>query len=187
MPNKNVVGFIDLAYLKHQGGLALGFHKPARLDVAGFAGWLGDGLYAPHGYRYLRTYIYDGLLADSQAGYRVQKEQFDQIGKQPYVRVRLGHQVTRDREGEPVFQQKGVDTLLVLDLLQMARNGVYDTALLITGDRDFEEPVRVVQDEMAKSVVLFTPPRGVSQHLVRVADLALTITPDALSRFLIED
>ena len=46
-------------------------------------------------------------------------------------------------EFRPVRQQKGVDTLIALDLVRLAGRGVIDTAVLVSGDRDFAEAIRL--------------------------------------------
>ena len=43
------------------------------------------------------------------------------------------------------WEQKGVDTLLVLDLVTLAIRNVYDTAILVAGDQDYIEPVLQVK------------------------------------------
>jgi uncharacterized LabA/DUF88 family protein len=43
--------------------------------------------------------------------------------------------------------QKGVDTRITLDLVRLAQHDVYETAILIAGDRGLAEPVRAAQDE----------------------------------------
>ncbi|MGH8906868.1 MAG: NYN domain-containing protein [Egibacteraceae bacterium] len=46
----------------------------------------------------------------------------------------------------PGRQQKGVDTLVTLDLVRLAQRNAYDTAILIAGDRDLAEAIRTAQD-----------------------------------------
>jgi uncharacterized LabA/DUF88 family protein len=42
----------------------------------------------------------------------------------------------------PERRQKGVDTLITLDLVRLAQCGAFHTAVLVAGDRDLAEPVR---------------------------------------------
>ena len=44
------------------------------------------------------------------------------------------------------YEQKGVDTLLVLDMVRLAQHGTYDYAILVAGDRDLEQAIRTAQD-----------------------------------------
>jgi len=46
----------------------------------------------------------------------------------------------------PERQQKGVDTLIALDMVRLAGRAVCSTAVLISGDRDLAEAVRAAQD-----------------------------------------
>jgi uncharacterized LabA/DUF88 family protein len=64
-----------------------------------------------------------------------------------------------------------VDTLLVLDLVRLAQLRAFDIALIIAGDRDLAEALRVVADDHARRVILFSvegsPP---ARELVQAAD-----------------
>jgi len=84
----------------------------------------------------------------------------------------------------PEVRQKGVDTRLTLDLVRLAQRRVYDTALLLAGDRDLAEPVRVAQDEGAL-VTLAAPLRaGIANELRQLVDLHLKLEADDLQAML---
>ena len=80
----------------------------------------------------------------------------------------------RHWEWRPVREQKGVDTLMALDMVRLAQRGAFSTAILVSGDRDLAEAVRTAQDE-GISVVLATPenrPRtAAASELRQVADV----------------
>ena len=89
-------------------------------------------------------------------------------------------------ELRPEIGQKGVDTLIVLDLVRLAQQVVYDTAVLIAGDRDLAAAVATAQDSGRRVIVAL--PAGASlarelRHLadevteLRDADLRTMITP----------
>lgn len=66
--------------------------------------------------------------------------------------------------------QKGVDTLIALDLVRLAGRAAFDTAILVAGDRDLAEAVRAAQD-FGRRVVIATPRRrSVAKELARLAD-----------------
>ena len=46
----------------------------------------------------------------------------------------------------PERHQKGVDTLITLDMIRLASRSAFDVAVLIAGDRDLAEAIRTVQD-----------------------------------------
>jgi len=64
-----------------------------------------------------------------------------------------------------------VDTLLVLDALQMAQMNAYDTAFLVAGDADFAEVVDAIQRlGRTVAVVAVEDLHGVSRDLRQAAD-----------------
>ena len=76
--------------------------------------------------------------------YPSQRKFFDALGKAHGVQVRLGHQVVvPDVPGQT--RQKGVDTLLTLDLVRLAGRADCTTAILVITDRDFVEAIRAAQ------------------------------------------
>jgi uncharacterized LabA/DUF88 family protein len=79
------------------------------------------------------------------------------------------------------WEQKGIDTLIVLDLVRLARRSAFDMAILCTGDRDLAEAVREAQSLGAR-VALVHPPRtknsGIAFDLRALADHC--IEPDSL-------
>lgn len=83
----------------------------------------------------------------------------------------------------PVRQQKGVDTLIALDLVRLAGRGVIDTAILISGDRDLAEAIRSAQD-FGLAVSVATPGRGLAREVAKLADATLVIPPEKLDQML---
>ena len=70
----------------------------------------------------------------------------------------------------PEHRQKGVDTLIALDLVRLAGRSAFDTAVLIAGDRDLAEAVRSAQDFGRRVVVAAPSGRSVAKELVQLAD-----------------
>ena len=71
----------------------------------------------------------------------------------------------------PRFVKRAFNTRVTLDLVRLAQRRVYDTALLLAGDRDLAEPVRLAQDEGAL-VTLVAPLRaGIASELRQLVDL----------------
>lgn len=84
----------------------------------------------------------------------------------------------------PERQQKGVDTLLALDLVRLADRHAYDTAIVIAGDRDLAEAVRTAQDA-GRRVVVATPSRqSLAGELCQLADAVIDLDVTALHRLL---
>ena len=167
-----VMAFVDAGYLTIGAQKQLKLPAAPRIDSDTMASW-PQWVY-PRG-DLLRTYVYDAQYPPGDTRYPDQRAYFDALAAQPGIRLRLGHLIERSAgtAGARV-QQKGVDTLLVLDLVRLAQLRAFDTALIITGDRDLAEAVRVIADDYARRVILFSvkgsSPAKTSQELVQAAD-----------------
>ncbi|MEW6033559.1 MAG: NYN domain-containing protein [Chloroflexota bacterium] len=117
--------------------------------------------------RLFRTYYYNILQEQSQNpdGYREQQEFLDALRKTPYLEVRLGQ--TKLHQGVQV--EKGVDIMLATDLLQYGWNGLYDVAILVSGDGDFAYALQTAKN-MGKHVEVAHFERNASKTLQEVAD-----------------
>jgi uncharacterized LabA/DUF88 family protein len=117
--------------------------------------------------RLLRTYYYNVLQDPSQRpdAYREQQEFLDILRQTPYLEVRLGS--TKIAQGIPV--EKGVDVMLVTDLLYFAWHDFYDVAILVSGDADFAYALQAVKN-VGKHVEVAYFESGVSKDLLDIAD-----------------
>ena len=85
---------------------------------------------------------------------------------------------------KPELRQKGVDTLLVLDLLRGAQARAYDDAILISGDDDISEAVQAAQD-LGRRVTLVHPEKaGVARSLRQLVDRRIEIPMAELVKIL---
>lgn len=165
--------FIDAGYLFRAGADAIVQKTVARRDVAltdpqklvdvvleRVSGlWDGDPL------RLLRTYWYDGARDGVPSPSQIA------IGDLPRVKLRLG----RVSSGG----QKGVDGLIILDLITLARNSAADVAIVMSGDEDVRETLAHVQSFGVTGVVVgfpATPRNRQSVLLLREADHVVTLT-----------
>ena len=85
----------------------------------------------------------------------------------------------------PERQQKGVDTLITLDLVRLGQTRAYDTAVLIAGDRDIAEAVRTAQDLGRHVVVAHPQGAGMATELRQLADGVIPIVIGQLQRMLV--
>lgn len=125
--------------------------------------WDGESL------RLLRAYWYDGARDGLPSVSQIA------IGDLPRVKLRLG----RVSGGG----QKGVDGLIILDLITLAQNRAADVVLLISGDEDLRETVVHAQSYGVTVVVAGFPPTSRQRQsvlLLREADHAITISADQL-------
>lgn len=99
----------------------------------------------------LRVYWYDAMQ-----GPRISLEH-STVAHQSGVKLRLG---SLNNAGE----QKGVDSLIVTDLIELARNGAIVDAVLVSGDEDLRVAVQVAQTF------------GVRVHLLAVGDASRNVS-----------
>lgn len=191
-------GFIDAGFLKAAGRTALGLGTAAPIDARRVVEWLrglpNNGTCLSPGHTFLRAYWYDGAHDPGRADYQRQRPYLEAVAATPGIQARWGHlQLKRQRWqvavksavqacGVPLpmfeqhftfrseFEQKGVDTRIVLDLVRLADNGAYDIAILVTGDRDIAEAVRVAQDRGCRVLLAHPPQAGVAHELRDLAD-----------------
>src|SRR5439155_14337843 len=120
----------------------------------------------------LRLYWYDG------APQAVPLPEHLRVAQLPFVKLRLGRVVgPRDNR-----RQKGVDSLIVRDLIVLAEERAISTAYLLAGDEDLREGVSTAQERGLEVVLLGLPPadqfanqaashiRESDQHIVLDAD-----------------
>lgn len=117
--------------------------------------------------RLFRTYYYNVLQEQDQYPdiYREQQDFLDTLRNTPYMEVRLG--TTKLSQGIPV--EKGIDIMLATDLLHFAWNGLYDVAILVSGDGDFAYALQTVKN-IGKHIEVAYFERHVSKDLLDVAD-----------------
>jgi uncharacterized LabA/DUF88 family protein len=135
---QQIAVFVDAGYLFAQGSALLAGSKAprshTRLNAPIVIAELGSLARAvePNA-RLLRIYWYDGLSRGSEVS-------FDQrtIAESENVKCRFG---TINSRGE----QKGVDSLIVTDMIELARSGAISDALVVSGDEDIRVGVQVAQ------------------------------------------
>jgi len=157
--------FVDAGYLLTQGSALLSGQKQLRsqivLDVEKTLDHLRllASVCAPHE-TILRTYWYDGLLRTG----RMSSEQ-EQVSNAQFTKLRLG---VVNSQGD----QKGVDSLIVTDLIDLARNRAITGAILVSGDEDIRIGVQIAQTFGVQVHLLgIKPARGSqSPDLLREAD-----------------
>ncbi len=120
----------------------------------------------------IRTYYYNAPVDQQELPdiYKDQQRFFDSLRALPYFVLKLGRLEKRiikvnkkklidtfgsdtakiiiDKWGDSIVThvEKGVDIDLATDMLKLAYNNVYDTAIIVTGDGDFVSAVNGVKD-----------------------------------------
>jgi len=134
------------------------------------------------GRRLVRTYFYTARIENPQGDYWRTAQQEQQrflaaLSRQPSIEVRFGK--LQFPGGNTPPRQKGVDVLLALDMLRFALKDNYDTAILVSGDGDFANIVRMVKDE-GRKLEIVTFPGTLSRQLMEECDENTEVTPELL-------
>lgn len=158
--------FVDAGYLFAQGSTALAGSKQPRdslsLNNAAVVARLDDVRAAKCATcSLLRVYWYDGAVAGRSEPTIEQAA----LAFMDNVKVRLGFV-------NSLGQQKGVDSLIVTDMIELARLGAISDAILLSGDEDVRVGVQVAQTFGVRVHLLgITPSRGSqSKNLIQEAD-----------------
>jgi uncharacterized LabA/DUF88 family protein len=171
-----VAVFVDAGYVFAQGSLLLAGRKLPRAEatlaheeaVKAFGGF---GMKVS-GVPLLRVYWYDGTSTGPTAQHLTLAHLQD-------VKVRLGFV-------NSVGEQKGVDSLIVTDMITLARNRAISDAVLVSGDEDLRVGVQQAQEFGVRvHLIGIKPSRGSqSLFLLQEADTTHEWSTDEVSAFL---
>ena len=149
--------FVDAGYLFAQGSKALAGQTLPRenvdLDISALILKLritADNR-AP-GAKLLRIYWYDGLVRGNLS------PQQEELAFMEDVKLRLGIV-------SPAGRQKGVDSLIVTDLVELARNGAMTDVVMLSGDEDLRIGVQIAQGFGVRVHLIGLQPSRGSQSL----------------------
>jgi uncharacterized LabA/DUF88 family protein len=117
--------------------------------------------------RLYRAYYYNVLQDPTQRAdsHRDQQDFLAALRDTPYLEVRLGG--TKLAQGVTV--EKGIDVMLVTDLLNFAWSDRYDVAILVSGDSDFAYALQAVKN-MGKYIEVAYFESNVSKDILVAAD-----------------
>jgi uncharacterized LabA/DUF88 family protein len=132
----------------------------------------------------VRAYYYIATVPQqmSEENARNQQRFLDHLNRVPYLDVRLGRLEKRPHG----WEEKGVDTRLVTDMVHMAAKNQYDIAILVSGDGDLAHTAQAVKD-LGKHVENAYFALGRSRHLIQACDRFIELTPDYLDGCLLPD
>lgn len=154
MPNERICIFVDGGNLFHSSR-ELG----VRIDFSKLKELLAEGR------KLLRPYYYGASAGtDKQHGF------FDALR---YIGWEVKTLPLRQYEGIPF--EKGVDVMLVTDMLVGAQRNIYDTAILVSGDKDYVYTVKAIK-ELGKKVEVAAFEHSISKELRLSADRFISLT-----------
>lgn len=87
-----------------------------------------------------------------------------------------------DTEGNPIFEQKRIDTYLATDLVMHSTKRLISHAFIITGDSDFIPAIEIAQAEGVSVTLVYSSDNNLKPHdeLLDIVDTRLIITPELL-------
>jgi uncharacterized LabA/DUF88 family protein len=81
-----------------------------------------------------------------------------------------------------IVSEKGSDVNLASHMINDAHNGEFDIAVVITNDTDLREPLRIVRQELGKTVGILNPQKVMNQKLSELANFKKQIRPGVLAK-----
>lgn len=167
-----VAVFVDAGYLFAQGSVALtGSKRPRALlklnEAAVLAELTAHAKAKSDNSSLLRIYWYDGALASR--GLTIEHAA---LAHMDHIKLRLG---TVSGSG----QQKGVDSLIVTDLIDLARNHAIGDAAVLSGDEDVRIGVQIAQAFGVRVHLLGIAPCRGSQSILLMQEADTTTEWDA--------
>lgn len=170
--------FVDAGYLFAEGGRALEGHVPKRSEIEITTNLAIETIRdksakLASGCSLLRIYWYDGASAQGPSAQQLSLAQSND------VKLRLG--IVNN-----FGKQKGVDSLIVTDMVDLARNRAMSDAVVLSGDEDVRIGLQVAQNYGVRVHLLGiqSETNSQSQFLKQEADTTTELTRDEISRFI---
>jgi uncharacterized LabA/DUF88 family protein len=167
--------FVDAGYVFGQGALSFSLGRlnrsQMRLNEAAIINQL-KSMTSKAAAQLLRIYWYDGMRGTMTV------EQTT-LAEMPDVKIRLGYM-------NGAGQQKGVDSLIVTDLIELARNQAISDAYLVSGDGDLRVAVQIAQSFGVRTHLITLEPSNSSLNpqLRQEADTRQEISKVDVLKFL---
>lgn len=174
--------FIDGAHLSKL--LSIYFGK-IKIDYAKLANWIADGS------DILRVYYYDCLPYQSnpptpaeQTLYSSKRAFHYNLNRLDNFEVKEGKLAHRgnNQNGDPIFEQKMVDIMLAVDLVNLSLKRAISHAAIITGDSDFIPAIRVAKGEGISIQLIHGPAKSFHDKLWDEVDERRKITQAILKQ-----
>ncbi len=127
--------------------------------------------YLVNGRKLIRTYYYSAPLdiGFDQETYMKQQKFFDKLRRIQNFKLVLCRMQKVKIDGKTIYQVKEDDIHLAVDMVKLAYNNAYDTAILVSSDGDFVPAVQAVK-EVGKNVENIGFETKFSYHLRRECD-----------------
>jgi uncharacterized LabA/DUF88 family protein len=169
---RSMMVFIDGGYLRKNIRDLVGNDE---IDFRAFLNWI-----APTKGRIeaelIRIYYYDAIVDIKDSNYEKQNAYFDDINKLDSYEVKLGRLIKTNND----YRQKGVDILLAIDMLSKAFLNHFEWGVLLAGDDDYVDLVKMIKNIAGKQVIGVYFERNASERLVNNFDTCIVLNKDIL-------
>jgi len=132
----------------------------------------------------VRVYYYNCPLdrnKDNKA-YRAQQRFFEKLREIPNFKLILCKMQKVKIDGKIIYQVKEDDIHLAVDMVKLAYNNAYDTAILVSSDGDFVPAINAIQ-EIEKKVEDIGFEHKFSFHLKKICDSFTKLSKEDVLRF----
>jgi uncharacterized LabA/DUF88 family protein len=189
LPNYRVMIFIDGGYLKKKISELSPDYEIDHSRLAHLLSQHWKGGIAAIEPRLIRVYYYDGSLVweqihtypdegryvDDLFNEKIDEQKYlEKIDELEYFEVRRGHLILSTKGGVEnrknwEWRQKGVDSLIAIDMITKAYQGQYDLGILVAGDLDFLEIVKATKNVGIRVMGAYFP-KNINSELVKAFD-----------------
>lgn len=111
--------------------------------------------------------------AAGSANHGLQTKYIAAVQKLPGVEVRFGNLQGVGSD----LNEKNLDTQLTADMITLAAQNAYDTAILVSNDSDYISAITPVKETFKKKIELVYFRGGISTELWRIADVPRRARP----------
>ncbi|MEX0920639.1 MAG: NYN domain-containing protein [Candidatus Pacearchaeota archaeon] len=132
----------------------------------------------------VRVYYYTAPLdrKKNQETYAKQQKFFDRLKRIPKLNLVLCRMQKVKIDGKTIYQVKEDDIHLAVDMVKLAYNNAYDTALLVSSDGDFVPAIQAVK-EIGKNVENIGFETKFSYHLKQECDKFTKLNKNTVKSF----
>jgi len=132
----------------------------------------------------IRIYYYNCALDISHnfEAYAKQQRFFEKLRRIPSFKLILCRMQKVKIEGKTIYQVKEDDIHLAVDMVKLAYNNAYDTAILVSSDGDFVPAINAVQ-EIGKKVENIGFETKFSYHLKQECDRFIKLKKKEVEQF----
>lgn len=177
---KRVIIFIDGSNLYHILRSIVPDKKPNDFNFEKFVKYLlGDR-------ELIRVYYYNVPLDIMQDEEKYIKQQrfFDKIRRLPNFSFVLCRMLKKKIDGKIIYEAKEDDIHLAVDMVKLAFNDAYDTAILVSSDGDFVPAIQAVK-EKGKNVDNIGFENKFSYHLQQESDKFVKMKKEVVKQFFV--